>query len=134
LSFTIHSFSIVILPESICSKWFKQRNSVDFPDPVHKSFSGLNQYADNVTALLDLTNQRLDAVVVDEVVGRYYVAKKPNQYRVLDDNFGQEQYGIGFNKNNTELQQKIQHALDSMQADGCMAKISQKWFGKDVTK
>ncbi|WP_392563851.1 amino acid ABC transporter substrate-binding protein [Orbus wheelerorum] len=103
-------------------------------DPIHTSFSALNQYADNVTALLDLSNQRLDAVVVDEVVGRYYVAKKPDQYRVLDDNFGQEQYGIGFKKDNTELQQKIQNSLDSMQADGTTAKISQKWFGKDVTK
>ncbi|WP_392562015.1 amino acid ABC transporter substrate-binding protein [Orbus sturtevantii] len=103
-------------------------------DPIHASFAALNQYADNVTALLDLSNQRLDAVVVDEVVGRYYVAKKPNQYRVLDDNFGQEQYGIGFKKGNTELQQKIQNSLDSMQADGTMARISKKWFGKDVTK
>ncbi|RKS87275.1 amino acid ABC transporter substrate-binding protein (PAAT family) [Orbus hercynius] len=103
-------------------------------DPIHQSFGELNQYADNVTALLDLGNERLDAVVVDGVVGRYYVAKKPDDYRILDDNFGEEQYGVGFKQGNTELQQKIQNALDSMEADGTSAKISEKWFGKDVTK
>lgn len=103
-------------------------------DPIHQSFTSLNQYADNVTALLDLANQRLDAVVVDGVVGHYYVAKKPNDYVVLQDNFGQEEYGVGFRKDNVELQQKIQQALDSMIADGTAAKISEKWFGTDVTK
>lgn len=103
-------------------------------DPIHSSFAELNQYADNVTALLDLANQRLDAVVVDGVVGHYYVAKKPDEYTVLKDNFGQEQYGVGFKKGNVVLQEAIQKALDSMINDGTAAQISQKWFGTDVTK
>lgn len=103
-------------------------------DPIHNSFAQLNQYADNVTALLDLANGRLDAVVVDGVVGHYYVAKKPDQYVVLDDNFGKEEYGVGFKKDNVELQQKIQQSLDSMIKDGTAEKISIKWFGTDVTK
>ncbi|MBX4133521.1 amino acid ABC transporter substrate-binding protein [Frischella sp. Ac48] len=103
-------------------------------DPIHTNFAELNQYADNVTALLDLANQRLDAVVVDGVVGHYYVAKKPDEYRVLEDNFGEEQYGVGFEKGNVELHQKIQQALTSMINDGTAAQISQKWFGTDVTK
>lgn len=103
-------------------------------DPIHSSFAELNQYADNVTALLDLANQRLDAVVVDGVVGHYYVAKKPDEYTVLKDNFGQEQYGVGFKKGNVVLREAIQKALDSMLNDGTAAQISQKWFGTDVTK
>ncbi|WP_392560120.1 amino acid ABC transporter substrate-binding protein [Orbus mooreae] len=103
-------------------------------DPIHESFSELHQYADNVTALLDLANGRLDAVVVDGVVGHYYVAKKPDDYVVLEDNFGEEQYGVGFKKDNAELQQKIQQALNSMMTDGTAAQISEKWFGTDVTK
>lgn len=103
-------------------------------DPIHTEFAELNQYADNVTALLDLANQRLDAVVVDGVVGHYYVTKKPTEYTVLDDNFGQEQYGVGFKKGNVELQHKIQVALDSMLKDGTATEISKKWFLVDVTK
>lgn len=103
-------------------------------DPINTAFKKTNLYADNVTALLDLANKRLDAVVVDEVVGRYYVSQKPDLYKVLNDNFGEEKYGIGFRKTDTELQQKIQKALDEMKADGISAKISEKWFGNDVTK
>lgn len=103
-------------------------------DPVSKSFKELKKYADNVTALMDVQNKRVDAVVVDEVVGRYYVGKKPSEYVVLDDNFGTEEYGVGFRKDDVELQQKIQSALDSMKADGTSATISTKWFGKDIVK
>ena len=67
-------------------------------------------------------------------MGHYYVAKKPDEYTVLKDNFGQEQYGVGFKKGNVVLQEAIQKALDSMINDGTAAQISQKWFGTDVTK
>jgi polar amino acid transport system substrate-binding protein len=63
-----------------------------------------------VTALMDLTTGRLDAVVVDEVVGRYYVAKKPDDYAVLDDHFGTEDYGVGLRKDDTELHGKLDKA------------------------
>lgn len=43
---------------------------------VRKTFRDLKAFGDNVTALMDLSAGRLDAVVVDEVVGRYYTAKK----------------------------------------------------------
>ena len=103
-------------------------------DEVSKSFKELKKYGDNVTALMDLSTKRVNALVVDEVVGRYYVAKKPTEYIVLEENFGTEEYGVGFRKEDTELQQKIQKALDEMKADGTSAKIAEKWFGKDIIK
>ena len=108
--------------------------AVEAEPNVAKSFKELKKYADNVTALMDVSAKRVDALVVDEVVGRYYVAKKPNEYKVLEDNFGTEQYGVAFRKEDQALQQKIQKALDSMKADGTSAKIATKWFGKDVGK
>ncbi len=99
-----------------------------------KSFKELKKFADNVTALMDLSAGRLDALVVDEVVGRYYTAKKPGEFRVLEDNFGTEEYGVGTRKDDTELNGKLQKALDDMKADGTAAQISTKWFGKDIVK
>lgn len=101
---------------------------------VAKSFAELKKYPDNVTALMDVAAKRVDALVVDEVVGRYYVAKKPDEYKILKDNFGTEEYAVAFRKNDTELAQQIQSALDSMKADGTSAKIAKKWFGKDIVK
>ena len=91
------------------------------------------KYADNVTALTDLSIGRVDAVLLDEVVARYYETQNPGVYTVLDDSFAEEEYGIGFKKGNEELRDKVQGALDEMAADGTMAEISEKWFGRDVT-
>ena len=99
-----------------------------------KSFKDLKKYGDNVTALMDLTTGRVEAVVLDEVVGRYYTAKKPGEYAVLDDNFGTEDYGVGMRLADTELHARIDKALADMKADGSAAKIAEQWFGKNILK
>ena len=99
-----------------------------------KSLKELKKFGDNVTALMDLTAGRLDAIVVDEVVGRYYTAKKPGEYTVLDDNLGTEEYGVGVRKDDTVLLGKLQQAMDEMKKDGAAARISTQWFGKDIVK
>lgn len=99
-----------------------------------KSIKQLKKFGDNVTALMDLSAGRLDALVVDEVVGRYYTTKKPGEYRVLDENFGTEDYGVGTRKDDPELMAKLQKTLDDMKKDGSAAAISTKWFGKDIIK
>lgn len=101
---------------------------------VFDSFKEFKQFGDNITALMDLEAGRLDAVVVDEVVGRFHVAKKPDLYTVLEDNFGTEDYGVGLRKDDPDTLQKINDALDAMKKDGTAAQLSTKWFGKDVTK
>ena len=103
-------------------------------DAISKSFKEMKKYGDNVTALMDLSTKRIDAVVVDEVVGRYYVAKKPTEYVVLEDNFGTEEYGVGMRKEDQALHDKLQAALVAMKADGTSAKIANQWFGKDIIK
>ncbi|RRD67576.1 amino acid ABC transporter substrate-binding protein [Comamonadaceae bacterium OH2310_COT-174] len=101
---------------------------------VAKSFKQLKTFADNITALMDLGTGRLDAVVVDEVVGRYYVAKRASEFRVLEDNFGTEDYGVGMRKDDAELLQKVDATLAEMKKDGTAQKISEKWFGANVIK
>ena len=108
--------------------------AVQKDEAAAKSIKELKKFGDNVTALMDLSAGRLDALVVDEVVGRYYTSKKPGEYRVLDENFGTEDYGIGTRKDDTELMAKIEKAMDDMKADGSAATISTKWFGKDIVK
>ena len=99
-----------------------------------QSLKDLKKFPDNVTALMDLSAGRIDALVLDEVVGRYYTAKKPGEYRVLDEDFGTEDYGVGTRKDDTALGEKLQKVLDDMKADGAAAQISTKWFGKDIVK
>ena len=109
-------------------------DAVKKDDGVFKSFKEFKTFGDNVTALMDLATGRLDAVVVDEVVGRYYVAKKPTEYAIIDEHFGTEDYGVGVRKGDTELHEKLDKALADMKADGASAAIATQWFGKDIIK
>lgn len=99
-------------------------------DPVAKLMKNIKKYGDNVTALLDLAAGRTDAVVVDEVVGRYYISNRPQQYRVLEEHFGEEEYGVGVRLDDSKLLQALDSALDAMKADGSADKIHDKWFGE----
>ncbi|MNI86403.1 L-cystine-binding protein TcyA precursor [compost metagenome] len=42
--------------------------------------------------------------------------------------------GIMFRKNNKELVDAVNKALADMKSDGTYLKISEKWFGTDVSK
>ncbi|MNO38510.1 Cystine-binding periplasmic protein precursor [compost metagenome] len=82
-------------------------------------------------ALTDLKTKRLDGVVIDEVVARYYMSKEPNTFKLLDESLAPEQYGIGIKKGNEALLEELQKALDEMNNDGTAEKISTKWFGEN---
>ena len=109
-------------------------DAVKKDEAVFASFKELKTFGDNVTALMDLATGRLEAVVVDEVVGRYYVAKKPTEYAVIDEHFGTEDYGVGVRKDDTDLNARLDKALDEMKKDGSAAKIATQWFGKNIIK
>ncbi|MVW73250.1 amino acid ABC transporter substrate-binding protein [Bordetella sp. 15P40C-2] len=103
-------------------------------EPVAANLKEMKLFGDNVTALMDLSAGRLDAVVVDEVVGRYLASKREGQYRVLEENFGTEDYGVGVRKEDTELLKQLNDTLNAMKQDGSAARIAQQWFGADIIK
>lgn len=90
-------------------------------------------FKDNVTAFMDLEVKGVDAVFLDEVVANEFIAKQGKNYRVLQDGLAEEDYAIGFRKNDQLLRDEVQKILGEMKADGKLAEISTKWFGKDVT-
>jgi len=54
------------------------------------------------------------------------------KYVVLEENFGSEEYGVGFRKTDTALALEVQKILDEMVADGTAGKIATEWFDSDV--
>lgn len=108
--------------------------AIEAETELFSHFKEFKKFGDNITALMDLEAGRLDVVVVDEVVGRFHVSKKPDVYYVLEEDFGTEDYGVGLRKDDPENLAKINEALNAMKQDGTAAQISNKWFGKDILK
>lgn len=80
-------------------------------------------------AFRDLEIGRIDALVADEILARYYMAQKEdNLYKVLEENFGTESYVVGIKKDNVELRDRINTSLNNIKKDGTFDKIYSKWF------
>lgn len=92
--------------------------------------NNLMMYDDNNTAMMDLDAGRIESVVVDEVVGKYYLSQHEGKYRILEEDFGDEQYGVGFRMEDKALRDAVQEALDTIKTNGTGDEISQKWFGE----
>lgn len=99
------------------------------------TFGTLLTTPDYNTAFMDLEMGAVDAIAMDVIVAGYQIEQRgeSDKYVILDETLSSEEYGIGFKKGNEELRDKVQGALDDMAADGTMAEISEKWFGRDVT-
>ena len=97
------------------------------------TFGQLLTTPDYNTAFMDLEQGAVDAVAMDVIVAGYQIKQRSADFKILDDSLSEEEYGIGFKKGNTELRDKVQGALEEMAADGTLAKISDEWFGEDVT-
>ena len=104
-------------------------------EKLKATLKDFKKYPDCVAAFMDLKTGRLDAVVTDEILGRYYMSKEAGTYIAVEQPLGEVGvYGVGFRKDDKELRDKVQNVLNEMKKDGTSAKISQKWFGADIVK
>ncbi len=97
-----------------------------------KTLKDVKKYSNNIEALLDLAAGRTEAVVVDEIVGRYYIAKKPGEYKVIKDDFGSESYGVGVRKEDVAFLAELNRVMTEMKKDGGADRISVEWFGEPI--
>lgn len=90
-------------------------------------------FEDNNQALMDLESGRLDAIVVDQILAGYYIKQRGlEKYKVLEEDFGEEEYAVGMRKGEKEFVEDFNKALQEVINDGKAAEISKKWFGEDI--
>ena len=108
---------------------------IDSQAELKDSFREFKTYGDYVSAFMDLENGRIDALICDEIVGRYAIGKQEGKFDALDVTVGPvSEFGIAFSKENTALRDKVQAVFDEMIKDGTAAKISENWFQADLIK
>lgn len=108
-------------------------DALDKSEDFKKTLKEAVEFKDNMMALMDLEKGGVDAVLMDEIVARFYIQKKDKSYKVIEESLAEEEYGVGFRKNDTEVMEKFQETLEAMAKDGKVAEISNSWFGEDIT-
>ena len=100
-------------------------------DDIAASLKEIVEFDTNIDCFMDLEAGRCDAVVCDEVLARYIIKQRgEDKYNILSDDFGKEQYGIGFRLKDTELVASVDKALEDLKADGTYKEIYTKWFSE----
>jgi len=99
---------------------------------VFGSINEMVKYTTITEAVLDLKAGGIDAIVADEIFARYAVSKEADAYKIPEDVFNSENYGIGFRLEDVALRDKIDEIIDGLAEDGTALEISLKWFGEDL--
>ncbi|MHB7978468.1 ABC transporter substrate-binding protein [Clostridium sporogenes] len=99
-----------------------------------KGLKETKRYDKITEAFHELIAGRIDAVIMDAQVGGYYISKEKDKYKVLEETVSKEPMGIGFKKEDKELKEAVQKALNELKEDGTLSKLSIKWFGFDAYK
>lgn len=81
-----------------------------------------------------LANKRIDVTINDGLSILDYLQQHPDApVKIVAKHEEQSKSGVTFRKGNRDLVEAVNKALDEMKADGTYQKISEKWFGTDVS-
>ncbi|WP_028220725.1 transporter substrate-binding domain-containing protein [Paraburkholderia oxyphila] len=105
-------------------------------DQMARAVQGINvqTYPGAPEKLRDLAAKRIDATIDDRLMLPYIIKTSQLPLRpgaVLQG--ANQEMGIPFRKGNPKFEKAINDALTSLKQDGTLKKISEHWFGTDVT-
>jgi polar amino acid transport system substrate-binding protein len=93
-------------------------------------------YDTDTTALEDLVNGRLDAVITSVTTAQGYI-DAGNPVKIVGDPVFYEPLSVGFDKSadpsDTSLFEAVDTIVGEMHDDGTLTAMSQKWYGTDLT-
>ncbi|WP_165038149.1 amino acid ABC transporter substrate-binding protein [Enterococcus sp. ZJ1622] len=86
-------------------------------------------------ALIDLKSGRIDGLLMDQVYADYYLKQRDelDDFNITSGDYQSEDFAVGARKNDDELVKKINESFERLEQTGEFQKISNKWFGEDVT-
>ena len=113
-------------------------NSEDYineNETLKKSFAEFRTYNNVNEGYAALSDGTVDALIIDEIAGRYEIITHPNLFTIVEVTVGPvSEFGIGFRKEDTALRDRVQAAFDALVKDGTAKKISESWFQADLIK
>ena len=99
----------------------------DTPDNGGYGEDHVTAFDNGASAVQALKNGQVDCVIIDSAPAAEYVKANPG-LTLLEGNWVEEEYAIGLNKDNVELQDAVNNALKELIADGTVQKIIDKYI------
>lgn len=96
-------------------------------DIQDKGFGKVQQFNKSADAVQALVSGKIDCVVIDNQPAKEFV-KANKGLKILDTEYVTEDYAIAVAKDNTELKDKINGALNELKAEGTIQKILDKYI------
>lgn len=98
-------------------------------EPANNGFGEDNviRYKDGPTAVQALVSGKITAVIIDNNPAKAYVAENDG-LKILDGAYADENYAIAINKNNNELLEKVNKALEELKNEGKLDEIINKYI------
>jgi cystine transport system substrate-binding protein len=93
----------------------------------------IRTYEDDATRNQDLLVGRIDAVLNDRLIVGSVLKTYGGNLQPVGEPISHEREAIAVKKGNPELVAALNQAIASLVADGSFKRISEKWFGQDVT-
>ena len=90
----------------------------------------VERYNKGADAIQALKQGKIDCVVIDEQPAIKFVEQNTG-IRILDEEFTLEDYAFVVAKSNTELLDKVNSALEKLEADGTIADIQKNYIGTE---
>lgn len=90
--------------------------------------SSVASFKKNADVALEVLNGRADAFVLDEEPSKAIVEKNEGKLKILDVEFGTEEYAIAVNKGNTELLEIVNATINEMMEDGTYDEMIAEYF------
>lgn len=93
-----------------------------------------DQYQSVNEAIIDLKNDRIDALLIDRVYADYYLTTEgiADEYNTIPSGFESESFAVGVRPADKKLVEALNQAFKELYQEGIFQQISQKWFGEDV--
>ncbi|CAM3388071.1 transporter substrate-binding domain-containing protein [Marinicrinis lubricantis] len=88
-------------------------------------------YNDVITSLMDLNNGRIDATINNVFAIQPLIEENNFKIKAVGEPIKEDYAGIAMRKDNPELLEAINGALEEMKTDGTFQDIFQKWFKVD---
>ncbi len=123
------------VPEDLKDKKIGVVVSSTFEETARQYTDEVITYDSDVTALQDLlVKGRLDAVITDQLVGMYAINQNDLKIKKVGEPIYLDQMGIAIKKDDKELLEKVNEALETIIENGTYGEISEKYFGEDISK